>query len=714
MSSMLESTIKSRAALLICLSLALVTLAVYWPVFRCDFNNGDDPSYVTQNPHVQSGLTLANLRWALFARHSNNWHPLTWISHMADCELYGLNPAGHHATNLMFHVANAVLIFLLLRRATGAQWRSAFVAALFALHPLHVESVAWVSERKDVLSTFFWALTIWAYVRYSERPGLARYLLVSVLFVLGLMSKPMLVTLPCLLLLLDFWPLRRAMTIPEIVEQHVDASGEARRTRAVSWKWLVLEKVPLLVLALVASAITLWAQSATVGAVKAPLWFRLLNALCALVQYMEKMVWPSGLAVLYPYPQNMLLTPLLIAGIVVGGMSYLAVRQASKRPYLFTGWFWFVGTLTPVIGLVQVGIQSMADRYTYVPLIGLFIVIAWGGCELSERWRLWPGLPGFAAALAVAACVPVTVTQLAYWRNSVVLCEHTLQCTANNYMIEYALGMALSDRGQMDAACQHLEEAIRMAPAYAPPHCQLAQILSTQGKAEAAVASFREAIRCDPSLSMARQGLVSELIQQNKLGDAAEELNAWLWLTPDNWEAADTLGGVLTRMGRPSEALSHFNEAARINPTNALVRCHLAMTLNQLGRTREEISQYREALKIEPQTVEALNNLAWILAANPSPEIRDGNEAVRLSEQACRLTGYRIPELVGTLGVAYAETGRFEEAARMADQAAAMGAAAGKTVLAERAGKMAELFRGGKPFHDAPRQPITAPENGGR
>jgi tetratricopeptide (TPR) repeat protein len=420
------------------------------------------------------------------------------------------------------------------------------------------------------------------------------------------------------------------------------------------------------------------------------------------------------LAVLYPYPQDVLLTQLLIAGIVVGGMSYLAVRQASKRPYLFTGWFWFVGTLIPVIGLVQVGVQSMADRYTYVPLIGLFIVIAWGGCELSERWRLWPGVPGFVASLAVAACVPVTVTQLANWRNSVVLCEHTLQCTANNYMIEYALGMALSDRGQMEAACQHIEEAIRMAPAYAEPRCQLARILSMQGKAEEAVASFREAIRCDPSLAIARQGLVRELIQQNKLGEAAEGLTAWLRLAPDNWEVADTLGGILTRMGKPGEALSHLNNAARINPTNALVRCHLAMALDQLGRTREGISQYREALKIEPQMVEALNNLAWILAANPNPEVRDGSEAVRLAEQACRLTGYRIPALVGTLGAAYGETGRFEEAARMADQAAALGAAAGKTVLAERAGKMAELFRAGQPFHDAPRLPISTPEKAAR
>lgn len=694
--------------------LVLVTLAVYWPVLRCEFIEGDDPDYVTQNAHVRSGLTLANLRWAFTAMHANNWHPLTWISHMLDCELYALNPAGHHATNVVFHSANTVLIFLLLRRMTGAHWRSAFVVALFALHPLHVESVAWVSERKDVLSTFFWALTIWAYVRYAKRPGPARYLLVTVLFVLGLMAKPMLVTLPCLLLLLDFWPLRRASAEPVIPGQNIKVAENVTGTHAPSWKRLVLEKVPLLALALVASAVTLWAQTETVGAVSAPLWYRLANALSAYVQYMEKMVWPTGLALLYPYPHGIVIWKLLIAVIVMGCSSFFAIRHALKRPYLFTGWFWFVGTLVPVIGLVQVGVQSMADRYTYVPLIGLFIVIAWGGCELAERWQLRPSVPGSMAVLAVAACVPVTLTQLNYWRNDISLCEHTLRCTKDNFMIEYALGMAFSDRGQPDLAHRHLAEAIRIAPAFAEPHCCLAEILSLQGKTEDAITSFREAIRCKPSLPAAHLGLARELIKQNKSGEATEELTTLLRLTPDDWGACDALGWVLIRQDRAAEALSHFLDAARINPTNAAVRCHLAMALDLLGRTKEGIVQYREALKIAPRTIEALNNLAWILAANPSPDNRDGTEAVRLAEQACQLTEFRNRTILATLGAAYAEAGRFDEAASMADKAAVMAAAAGNTALTERATKMVGLFRSGQPFHEAPRPTITAPAQGSR
>ena len=701
-----------RRVALTCGLLALVTLAVYWPVVRCEFIHGDDPDYVTQNPHVRGGLTWSNLRWAFAARYANNWHPLTWISHMLDCQLYGLNPAGHHATNLLFHGANTVLIFLVLRRMTCAHWRSAFVAALFALHPLHVESVAWVAERKDVLSTFFWALTIGAYVRYSERPGLARYLLVTVLFGLGLMAKPMLVTLPFLLLLLDFWPLRRASAGPLILGPNREGLENLTGARAASWPRLVLEKVPLLGLALASSVVTLWAQSGTIGAVTAPLWFRLANALTAYVGYMEKMIWPAGLALLYPYPPAMVLWKLLIAVTVVGGMTCIAIQQAARRPYLFTGWFWFVGTLVPVIGLIQVGIQSMADRYTYVPLIGLFIIIAWGACELAERWRLRPGVPGSMAALAVAACIPVTVTQLNCWRNDVSLCEHALRCTKDNYMIEVALGIALLDRNQLDPARQHFAEAIRIAPAHAEPHCYLAQILSAQGKTGDAIASFREALRCNPSLPAAHWGLARELIQQNNLGEAAGELTALVRLAPDDWQACDTLGGVLLRQDRTSEALNHFFDAARINPTNAAVRCHLAMALDRSGRTREGIVQYREALKIEPQTIEALNNLAWILAANPSSDNRDGSEAVRLAEQACQLAEYRIPALVGTLGAAYAEAGRFDEAARMADRAAVMATAMGNAVMAKIATNMAGLYRSHQPFHEAPRPAITTPAPG--
>jgi Flp pilus assembly protein TadD len=658
---MSDSVTKSRAALLTCLLLALMTLGVYWPVIHCEFINFDDTDYVTKNLHVRTGLSWDNVRWAATVRYAGNWHPLTWISHMLDCQLYGLNPAGHHVTNLLLHTANSILIFLILRRMTGAQWRSAFVAALFALHPLHVESVAWVAERKDVLSTFFWALTIWAYVRYAQttddrgqktedrgqtsdlrpptsdlrpptsdlrpptsdlRPPTSdlrpltsgSYWLVMLFFALGLLAKPMLVTLPFLLLLLDFWPLRRMPTTLRVFGHEIrmaDESGEPAATRA-PLRRLVMEKLPLFVLAGLSCAATLWAQGYAVGILGIPFHIRLENALLSYLRYIEKMLWPTKLVVLYPFSEDFTTWHLVAAIIAVASLIYLAIRYARACPYLFTGWFWYVAVLVPVIGLVQVGLQSMADRYTYVPSIGLFIIIAWGGYDLARRWQLRPAAVAVLAVLPILACIPLTRAQLACWKDSVVLFENALRWTSDNLAAENDLGVTLSDRGQYEDACKHFTEAIRIFP---------------------------------------------------KVPQA------------------------------------HFGRALALD----VVRCHLALALDRLGRTKEAVEQYHEALALNPRMPAVLNNLAWILAAHADPEVRNGAEAVRLAEQACELTGFKEATMVGTLGAAYAEAGRFEQAVEMARKAEALAAAAGHTQLADKDREMAELFLARQPFHESNR-----------
>jgi hypothetical protein len=438
----------------ICLFLAVVTLFVYWGVFSSEFTGYDDPYYVTLNQPVRDGLTWQGVGWAFTTRFCENWHPLTWLSLMLDSSVYGLDPLGFHATNLGLHILNTILLFLLLQRITGASWRSAFVAALFALHPLHVESVAWVAERKDVLSTFFFLLTLMAYVRYAQKQsrvegrgssaessGLAvgsrlwslDYLIVLFFFALGLMAKPMLVTLPFLLLLLDFWPLRRMPPVLKIFGRELQLAKAEPQTpfRQSSLGWLVWEKAPLLALSAISSAVTIWAQT---YAFVLTIAFkdRWLNAAWSYLRYLVEAVWPARLYINYPYLHNWPAGYSVIAIFIIGTLSVVAIREARRRPYVFMGWFWFLGILVPVIGLVQVGTQSVADRYTYVPLVGLFIVVAWLGCDLAQRWRFPPALLGALAVLVVAACVPVTVAQVGYWKNSFVLSEHALGLNPDN------------------------------------------------------------------------------------------------------------------------------------------------------------------------------------------------------------------------------------------------------------------------------------------
>lgn len=508
------------AEFLIVLSLILATLIVYWPVQNHQFLDLDDDVYVTDNREVKSGLTLTGMAWAFTATKASNWHPLTWISHQLDYAIYGLNPGGHHWTNLLFHLANTFLLFLLLKRMTGMLWSSGFIAALFALHPLHVESVAWVAERKDVLSAFFWFLTIWAYIRYVENRSVARFLWVILSFTMGLLSKPMIVTLPFVLLLLDYWPLRRVQS-----ETHGDEALSAHKP--LRWPSLVLEKTPFFVLSAISSYLALVAHEKG-GAVRSlelfPLAGRIGNASISYVSYMWKMLWPHKLA-FYPYEDPLSLWQALAAGVLLVLISAMVIHARRRHPYFTVGWFWYLGTLVPVIGFVQVGWQAMADRYTYIPLIGLFVMVAMGVQDLLGRLPSRRTLFFASGGLILLAFMVVSRFQLDYWHDGITVYEHTLQVTPRSYVIHSMLGFAFLKREKMPEAIEHHVEAVRLRPDFATAHHNLGVALIKAGRKSEAIDHLVEAVRIEPNNGDTRLTLVVAYLMIGKQALAAEQYN---------------------------------------------------------------------------------------------------------------------------------------------------------------------------------------------
>ncbi len=587
-----------RPAVMACL-LIVLTLVVFGPACRQDFALYDDGLYVTNNRIVQAGLTAKGLSWALTTSHASNWHPLTWASHMLDVSLYGLNPAGHHLTNLLFHAANAALLFLVLLRMTGAPWRSGFVAALFAVHPLHVESVAWVAERKDVLSTFFWLATVWAYLRYLERPRPARYLPVVGLFAVGLMAKPMLVTLPITLLLLDYWPLGR-MNPPE------GPTGVLR------------EKIPLFALSLASAAITLAAQVKGASAVsleRIPAAARVSNAFVAAATYVLKTVWPSSLAIYYPHPgTGQAAWKIAGAALLVVAVTVLAVRRARKSPYLATGWFWYLATLVPVIGLVQVGSQSMADRYTYVPLIGLFIAVAWGVPEIVSRWRFKEPFLGISAGAVLCALAVTASVQLRHWRSDVALFSHAIEVTSGNWLAEMNLGVALDKLGRPEEAIAHYREAIRIRPDYAEAHYNLGVDMARKGRIDDAIAEYRRTLEIWPDYPYAHNNLGLALERQGKPDDAVAHYRAAIASLPTFALAYNNLGSALGSQGKFDEAMAQFLEAVRIAPNFVKAHYNMGILMARQGKNGEAAAHFREALRLAPGNPEIRVQLEAALA----------------------------------------------------------------------------------------------------
>jgi tetratricopeptide (TPR) repeat protein len=588
-----------RTELLICLILALATLSVYWQVRNYEFVMFDDDVYLTENPHVRAGLTPKSIGWAFTATYASNWHPLTWLSHMLDVQLYGMNPGQHHLTNVLFHLINTLLLFLVLSQMTEKVWQSAFVAALFALHPLHAESVAWVSERKDLLSTFFWILTMGAYTRYVKKPEIKTYLPVFFCFVLGLMSKPMVITLPFVLLLLDYWPLERM-------------------THRESGFWnLIREKLPLIALSAGSGAITFFAQQSG-GAVKSleafSLDIRIANALISYVRYIEKMVCPYNLAFLYPHPAALSLWQAAGAFVLLVLISALVFWQIRQRAYLAVGWLWYIGTLVPVIGLVQVGLQSMADRYTYIPFIGIFIMLAWGIPELLTGKIYKKYICAVSAVMILTLMGILAWHQTAYWQSSITLFRRALDVTSGNYIAHNALANALQAKGRWDEAVFHYREAVRLEPNFAKAYNNLATALEEQGKIDEAIAAYRETLRISPGLAKAHYNLAYALEKQGKPDEAVRHYTESLRLNPDDTDVRISLGIILLRQQKTDEAIFHLEKALEARPDHIEILNNLGVALAYKGRYRESVAYFQKALKIKPDDTNAYANLQKVLS----------------------------------------------------------------------------------------------------
>jgi protein O-mannosyl-transferase len=631
---------------LICLLLALFTLLLYLPVWQHGFIVYDDNLYVTENRMVQHGLSWAGVKWAFATLHASNWHPVTWLSHMLDFELFGANAGAHHLVNVVFHVANTLLLFLLLCRLTVSLWASALVAALFAWHPLHVESVAWIAERKDVLCAFFGLLALHGYVLYARHGDRRAYFCSLLCFALGLMAKPMLVTLPFVFLLLDYWPLKRA-------------PGFLR---------LAGEKWPFFLLTVGSCVITVIGQreEAIVDLERQPLSARAANAVVAYASYLAKTFWPSDLAIIYPLDRQIPPAHVALSVITLLVISLLAWRSRSSRPYLLIGWLWFLGMLVPVIGLVQVGRQAAADRYTYLPLIGVFIAVALGATEAAPRLRLNRAVRASLAAVILLACFAVTWRQLMYWQDSQTLFAHAVAVTKENAVARLNLGVALEQAGQTNEALAQYRESLRINPGRAQAHNNVANLLAASGNKEEAVSHYREALRLNKKAPLAH-------------------LN---------------LGTTLLEMGRFDEAMQHYAAAKRLAPDDPRPAYLMGKASLQQKRSTDAVAHFRDVLRLAPGDFRTLTWLARVLASDRDAKLRNGAEAVALAERANKLVGGSEAFVLDTLAMAYAEAGRFAEAARAAQQAIDLAANAGANDDVVAVQHRLELYKSGQPYRE--------------
>jgi protein O-mannosyl-transferase len=614
----------------------VITVIVFAPIRQYDFVSWDDTYYVTENANVRAGLSWPGVSWALTTGDMYYWHPVTWVSHMLDVELYGLNAGGHHLSNLFLHIASTLLLFGLLRRMTGALGRSAFVAALFAVHPLHVESVAWVAERKDVLSTFFWMLTLWAYVSYVRKPGWGRYLAALVCFALGLAAKPMLVTLPLALLLLDVWPLGRLSIIAVPPNRLQPTSTPTRWSVFVR---LVGEKVPFIALAIGSAAVT-FANQLRVGAVQdlgaVPFESRVANALASYVVYIGRMMWPARLAAFYPYPRSFSWWWAGAASLVLLAASLGALRMARRHSYVLVGWLWYLATLLPVIGLVQVGGQSTADRFTYIPLIGLFVIVSWGIPDLLARWSYRRVALPAAAGLAILACAATARLQVQHWKDSLALWTHAVEVTTGNDLAHAKLGDLLAKEGQTNEAIAHYFEAARIVDApgtrgenaaggrpkdyydTASLHNRIGLLLAEQGKIAEASAQYALSVRFDPRNAEAQAGLALTLEQQGETSGAIPHYIEAIRLQPDAPELHVQLALALETQGKLDEAIREGEEAVRLEPQRADWQYTLAVLLARQGDTEQALQHLETALKFDPQHQAARQMLNDLAKARPS------------------------------------------------------------------------------------------------
>ena len=752
-----------RTALGACFLLALGVFFIFGRTRGYGFVFDDD-RYFFSNYHVKAGLTPQGVLWAFQTGYASNWHPLTWLSLMLDAQLFGIDPAGPHLINVILHAANAMLLFLLLKRLTGTLWPSAFVAAVFAIHPLRVESVAWVSERKDVLSGLFFMLTLLMYARYAQgvtngarqrtsttaataapesslvtrHPSLF-YGLALLFFALGLMSKPMLVALPFLLLLLDYWPLGRV------------TSDKWRVTRfripvpqLSSLNHLLLEKLPFFVLSAASCVATVLAQRQTIKLMNVlPLTLRMDNALISYVTYIVQMIWPEKLAVLYPYRFDTPAWQIVGAGTLLFLITLLGVLTARRFPYFLVGWLWYLGTLVPVIGLVQVGDQSHADRYTYLPQIGLYLVIVWAVMDLAISWRYRRQILATLASVIIVALMVCAWKQIAYWRNDESLWEHAIACTSGNYTAHNNLGYLLAAQGRTAEAIEHYQKALKINPDCAESDNNLGTVFLNQGQLDKALGYYRQALAIDPNFAEAQNNLGILLARQGQIPEAIGHYQKAIELNPDCAECYNNLGNLLATQGRTTEAVEQFQKALEIEPDYAKAHYNLADIFFAQGEWRGAVEQYQQALKqmpdsihahyqlglalqcrgrfaaaiaqfqkvleLDPQHVAAQNNLAWLLATCPEASLRDGKRAMELAWQAEQLSGGNHPEILDTLAAAYAEAGRFGEAVETAKRALNLPATKNNKPLAEAIQIRLKLYEAGFQFRDTNQTSSPAP-----
>jgi hypothetical protein len=575
--------------------LFVLTWVVYAQTLRYDFVNYDDPRYVYQNTRITSGISVANVAWAFSHIHSENWHPLTTITHMLDCQLHGLNAGWHHFTNVLLHCVSVVLLFVALERMTGALWRSAFVSAVFAVHPLHVESVAWIAERKDVLSAFFFMLTLLAYLHYTRAPSIGRYLTVVLGVALGLMSKPMLVTLPFVLLLLDYWPLERFET---------NRSNTGRRLLQ-----LVLEKIPLIALSAVSSIVTFLAQRGAIGwTEQLPVSARISNALVAYVIYIRQMFWPTRLAVFYPHPENRLpVWEIGLAFIVLVGITATAFRLRKKAPYIVTGWLWYLGMLVPVIGLVQVGWQGHADRYTYLPQIGLYIAVTWAVTDFTRSWRFQRMALGVAGLVLLGALSWRCWLQTSYWRDSETLFTHALAVTSNNDVALNNLGIIFLEKGQLDDAISKLQVAIDLRPENGPAHDNLAKAFLKKGQVAEAMVHYRKLLDIDPENVETRNTVGTALIQQGHVKEAIDQWQDVLAIQPENGNAASNLAWVFATC--PEDSIRDGARAVELGEKALRISAgKIAMIYKVLAAAYAENGRFADAIQTAQRGAELATN----------------------------------------------------------------------------------------------------------
>ena len=597
--------------------LIIITLLAYWHINSYDFIDFDDNVYVYENPVVQKGISFENIKWAFgFSKEAIKfyWHPVTWLSHMTDCQLFGANAGFHHLSNLFFHCLNVLLLFAVLFHMTGGLWQSAFVAALFAVHPINVESVVWIAERKNVLSTFFWMLTMLAYLYYARRPGFRRYMIVIALFILGLMTKPMLVTLPCVFLLLDFWPLRR-LDLFHTPDSHAVQKNVISYLKTPVHK-LLLEKLPLLLLSFLTIGISVLSIHITRQIVPGnivPLSLRIENALVCYVKYIAMIIRPHEMAVFYPFPDVIPLWQPIAAGLILIAISIGTLIFIKKAPWLIIGWLWYLGTMFPVIGISQHGLwPEMADRWAYIPEIGLFVMIVWGGAAITAKIPYRKMILSFLAGAVILACIIITRHQTAYWKNSITLFRQTLDVTSSNFPAHNNIGKALAQKGRLNEAISHFYAATKLEPVNDEYRYNLATALAKKGLLSDAIIQLQTALKINPNNAKANNNLGWILGQKGQFDEAISLFNASIKLNPDYAKAYANLADIYAKSGHPDKAVSTYRQAIRLEPINVQVYVKLGTVLVHQNKIREGIQCFKQAIAINPYSEIAKRNLAQL------------------------------------------------------------------------------------------------------